>query len=154
MKRILFIILLVLLTGCGFKVVNVSDQNNFSIINLSSEGNKRINYIIKNRIQSGSRKDSANRIVVDLITTKTKNVKEKNIKNEVTKYEILITINVKFSSEDNEKKYEFTKKSKNDYSVSTQFSQTRNNEKKLTELLSEKLAEEILREISKNINDI
>jgi|SaaInlStandDraft_1057018.scaffolds.fasta_scaffold32772_2 outer membrane lipopolysaccharide assembly protein LptE/RlpB len=154
MKRILFIILLVLLTGCGFKVVNVSDQNNFSIINLSSEGNKRINYIIKNRIQSGSRKDSANRIVVDLITTKTKNVKEKNIKNEVTKYEILITINVKFSSEDNEKKYEFTKKSKNDYSVSTQFSQTRNNEKKMTELLSEKLAEEILTEIRKKINDI
>ena len=154
MKRILSIIILIFLTSCGFKVVNVSDQNNFSIINLSSEGNKRINYIIKNRIQSGSRKDSANRIVVDLITTKTKNVKEKNIKNEVTKYEILITINVKFSSEDNEKKYEFTKKSKNDYSVSTQFSQTRNNEKKMTELLSEKLAEEILTEIRKKINDI
>lgn len=154
MKRILSIIILIFLTSCGFKVVNVSDQNNFSIINLSSEGNKRINYIIKNRIQSGSRKDSANRIVVDLITTKTKNVKEKNIKNEVTKYEILITINVKFSSEDNEKKYEFTKKSKNDYSVSTQFSQTRNNEKRMTELLSEKLAEEILTEIRKKINDI
>ena len=154
MKRILSIIILIFLTSCGFKVVNVSDQNNFSIINLSSEGNKRINYIIKNRIQSGSRKDSANRIVVDLITTKTKNVKEKNIKNEVTKYEILITINVKFSSEDNKKKYEFTKKSKNDYSVSTQFSQTRNNEKKMTELLSEKLAEEILTEIRKKINDI
>ena len=154
MKRILSIIILIFLTSCGFKVVNVSDQNNFSIINLSSEGNKRINYIIKNRIQSGSREDSANRIVVDLITTKKKNVKEKNIKNEVTKYEILITINVKFSSEDNEKKYEFTKKSKNDYSVSTQFSQTRNNEKRMTELLSEKLAEEILTEIRKKINDI
>jgi len=154
MKRILSIIILIFLTSCGFKVVNISEQNNFSIINLSSEGDKRINYIIKKRIQSGSRKDSANRIVVDLITTKTKSVKEKNIKNEVIKYEILITTNVKFASEDNIKKYKFTKKSKNDYSVSTQFSQTRNNEKKLTELLSEKLAEEILREISKNINDI
>lgn len=154
MKRILSIIILIFLTSCGFKVVNVSEQNNFTIINLSSEGDKRINYIIKNRIQSGSREDSANRIVVDLITTKKKNVKEKNIKNEVTKYEILITANVKFGSEDNIKKYKFTKKSKNDYSVSTQFSQTRNNEKKMTELLSEKLAEEILREISKKINDI
>ena len=154
MKRILSIIILIFLTSCGFKVVNVSEQNNFTIINLSSEGDKRINYIIKNRIQSGSHKDSANRIVVDLITTKKKNVKEKNIKNEVTKYEILITANVKFGSEDNIKKYKFTKKSKNDYSVSTQFSQTRNNEKKMTELLSEKLAEEILREISKKINDI
>jgi len=154
MKRILSIIILIFLTSCGFKVVNVSEQNNFAIINLSSEGDKRINYIIKNRIQSGSREDSANRIVIDLITTKKKNVKEKNIKNEVTKYEILITANVKFGSEDNIKKYKFTKKSKNDYSVSTQFSQTRNNEKKMTELLSEKLAEEILREISKKINDI
>ena len=154
MKRILSIIILIFLTSCGFKVVNVSEQNNFTIINLSSEGDKRINYIIKNRIQSGSREDSANRIVVDLITTKKKNVKEKNIKNEVTKYEILITANVKFGSEDNIKKYKFTKKNKNDYSVSTQFSQTRNNEKKMTELLSEKLAEEILREISKKINDI
>ena len=88
MKRILSIIILIFLTSCGFKVVNVSEQNNFTIINLSSEGDKRINYIIKNRIQSGSREDSANRIVVDLITTKKKNVKEKNIKNEVTKYEI------------------------------------------------------------------
>jgi len=154
MKRILSIIILIFLTSCGFKVVNVSEQNNFTIINLSSEGDKRINYIIKNRIQSGSREDSANRIVVDLITTKKKNVKEKNIKNEVTKYEILITANVKFGREDNIKKYKFTKKNKNDYSVSTQFSQTRNNEKKMTELLSEKLAEEILREISKKINDI
>ena len=154
MKRILSIIILIFLTSCGFKVVNVSEQNNFTIINLSSEGDKRINYIIKNRIQSGSQKDSANRIVVDLITTKKKNVKEKNIKNEVTKYEILITANVKFGSKDNIKKYKFTKKSKNDYSVSTQFSQTRINEKKMTELLSEKLAEEILREISKKINDI
>lgn len=154
MKRILSIIILIFLTSCGFKVVNVSEQNNFTIINLSSEGDKRINYIIKNRIQSGSRKDSANRIVVDLITTKKKNVKEKNIKNEVTKYEILITANVKFGSEDNIKKYKFTKKSKNDYSVSTQFSQTRNNEKRMTELLSEKLAEEILTEIRKKINDI
>ena len=154
MKRILSIIILIFLTSCGFKVVNVSEQNNFTIINLSSEGDKRINYIIKNRIQSGSREDSANRIVVDLITTKKKNVKEKNIKNEVTKYEILITANVKFGGEDNIKKYKFTKKSKNDYSVSTQFSQTRNNEKKMTELLSENLAKEILREISKKINDI
>ena len=154
MKRILSIIILIFLTSCGFKVVNVSEQNNFTIINLSSEGDKRINYIIKNRIQSGSREDSANRIVVDLITTKKKNVKEKNIKNEVTKYEILITANVKFGGEDNIKKYKFTKKSKNDYSVSTQFSQTRNNEKRMTELLSEKLAEEILTEIRKKINDI
>ena len=154
MKRILSIIILIFLTSCGFKVINVSEQNNFTIINLSSEGDKRINYIIKNRIQSGSREDSANRIVVDLITTKKKNVKEKNIKNEVTKYEILITANVKFGGEDNIKKYKFTKKSKNDYSVSTQFSQTRNNEKKMTELLSENLAKEILREISKKINDI
>ena len=110
MKRILSIIILIFLTSCGFKVVNVSEQNNFAIINLSSEGDKRINYIIKNRIQSGSREDSANRIVINLITTKKKNVKEKNIKNEVTKYEILITANVKFGREDNIKKYKFTKK--------------------------------------------
>ena len=67
---------------------------------------------------------------------------------------LLIIVNIKFGKEGLAKTYNFTKTSKSDYSVSTQYSQTRNNEKKMTELLSEKLAEEILTEIRKKINDI
>jgi len=153
MKNILSIAILVIISSCGFKVVNVSQQNNFSISDFSSDGDKRINYIIRNKMLYNSKEDSANRIFIDLSTTKVKTVKEKNIRNEITKYEILITANLKFRKEDSTKKYNFTKTSKNNYSISTQYSQTRNNEKKLTKLLSEKLADEILEEINRKLND-
>ena len=154
MKSILSIFLLIFISSCGFKIVNISKQNNFSVIDLSSNGDKKVNYIIRNKILDSSKKNSVNRIIIDLNTTKTKTVKEKNIKNEITKYEISITANIKFGKEENIKQFNFIKTNKNDYDVNKQYSQTRNNEKKLTKLLSENLADEILTEISKRMNDI
>lgn len=154
MKSILSIFLLIFISSCGFKIVSVSEQNNFSVIDLSSNGDKRVNYIIRNKILDSSKKNSVNRIIIDLNTNKTKTVKEKNIRNEITKYEISITANIKFGKEENIKQFNFIKTNKNDYDVNKQYSQTRNNEKKLTELLSENLADEIITEISKRMNDI
>jgi len=154
MKSILSIFLLIIISSCGFKIVSVSEQNNFSVIDLSSNGDKRVNYIIRNKILDSSKKNSVNRIIIDLNTNKTKTVKEKNIRNEITKYEISITANIKFGKEENIKQFNFIKTNKNDYDVNKQYSQTRNNEKKLTELLSENLADEIITEISKRMNDI
>ena len=50
-KKISILLTLVLISNCGFKVVNFSEVNNFNISEISSSGNTKINYIIKNKIK-------------------------------------------------------------------------------------------------------
>ena len=50
-------------------------------------------------------------------------------------------------------KYSFTVSSIGDYSVASQNSTTRNNEKRLIKILSNNLSEKIIREINLNLND-
>ena len=42
--KIILISLIILLNGCGFKVLDKSDANNFSIKEIVSSGDKRINF--------------------------------------------------------------------------------------------------------------
>ena len=92
MKTLIAATIFILLSGCGFKVVNLSDIENFNIISVNTEGEKRINYIIKNNLSKASKKNDVNEITINL-KTKTKKLK-KNIKNEITKYEIIIIVDV------------------------------------------------------------
>ena len=50
--------------------------------------------------------------------------------------------------------YEFSKTQSGEFNVTTQHSQTLNNEKKLIELLTESLADDILEELHVKINDL
>ena len=88
--------LIVVITSCGFKIVNF-DQN-FQISEINTSGEKKINYVIKNRLLLGSKEGNENIIKVNILTNKIKNVKEKNINNQITKYEIRITSQIEYSS--------------------------------------------------------
>ena len=154
MKRLISTIIFIIISGCGFKVVNVSELNNFSIVNINSSGDKRINYIIKNNILFGNKKNQANQIIIDLNTKKNKNVKERNIKNEIVKYNITINANVAFKEIIREKDYNFTITKSGSFSTASQISTTRNNEKNLISILAKDLANEILEEIRLKLNDI
>jgi hypothetical protein len=150
MKKHIFIILFLfflLITGCGFKVVDHSKLRNFDIAEVITSGDNRINYKIKNKLIFNSKSNKKNLITVYLDTNKEKSVKEKNIKNEITKYQISIAIKVKYKkiNEDNFSFFEVLKSS--NYSVSKQYSQTLNNEKKLIDLLTNNLANIILEEL-------
>ena len=46
------LIIVFLMTGCGFKVVNQSRLIDFKIENISTSGDNRIGYIIKNKLLS------------------------------------------------------------------------------------------------------
>ena len=154
MKKLISTIIFVILSGCGFKVINISELNNFSIVNINSSGDKRINYIIKNNILFGNKKNQANQIIIDLNTKKNKNVKERNIKNEIVKYNITINANVAFKEIIREKDYNFTITKSGSFSTASQISTTRNNEKNLISILAKDLANEILEEIRLKLNDI
>lgn len=154
MKKLITILLTLVLTGCGFKVVQNSSFNNFSISDINTEGDKRINFSLKNKLSSQSTESENKLIQISLKTNKDKQVKERNIKNEITKYQIKITVNVTCTEISNGTEFEFSKSKKGDYSVSNQYSRTLSNEKKLVELLTDNIADQILNELRTKLNDL
>ena len=155
MKKIItFTIILFLLVGCGYKIVNQSELYKFSVSNINLEGDKKVNYLIKNKILSTDLNNRNNLIELDLRTKKMKNIKEKNIKNEITKYQLIITVNIKLNSNKITNIKEFTLNEIGTYNVENQHTQTLSNEKKLIILLSNNLAEKILEEISLRLIDL
>ena len=95
MKKIINIIVIILLTSCGFKVVKQFGLNEYYIAEINFFGDKKINYLINNNLLNLSKDNQKKPIVLDLTTSKIKTIKEKNIKNEITKYQIKIEANVK-----------------------------------------------------------
>ena len=84
---------------------------------------------------------------------KTKIIKEKNIKNEITKYEINITVKITTYDKRYDIINQFTETSKGSYSISDQHSQTLSNEKKQTKILSKRISERILNKLRDISND-
>ena len=154
-KNIIILILLIILTSaCGFKIDNYSEINNFTIKKIESTGENKINYKLKNKIQAISNYSGEKNIYLKFITKSKKSIKEKNIKNEITKYQLVISTKVKLNlvSLGQVKTYEISQQG--DYSVNKQYSTTLSKEKKLINLLTEKIGDEILEELSKYLNAI
>ena len=84
-------------TSCGYKVLESLDSYNLNIKEIKSSGDKRINFKIKNNLIFRSSQTNEINLIIDLQTTKEKKVKEKNIKNEITKYQISINANIKMT---------------------------------------------------------
>ena len=145
--------LIVLLTNCGFKVVNNNELRNFNIVEIETSGESRVNFSLKNNLKN--KKINNNRkIKLDLETDKIKEIKENNIKNEITKYSITISTKVNFKLIGENKLGEFTVSKKGNYNVQEQYSQTLNNEKKLIDSLTDEIVEEIFNNLAQTVNDL
>mgnify|MGYP006218652011 FL=1 len=154
LKLITIAISLILLTGCGFKIIDKRELLNFNIKEISTNGDRRINFELKNKLSDYNNTDSSKVIKIELDTKKTKSIKEKNISNEITKYQIKVLVNVKLIKTDNTNNLEFTIEREGDYVVADKFSQTLNNEKKLIRNITEKISESIIGEIINKLNAI
>ena len=154
MRYIFFnlIFCLLLVNGCGFKTVDY--QAKYIISEIQTEGNKRINYILKNKLRNNASRVDNNVISIKLNSTKIKNVKEKNIKNEITKYNVSVITNVKYSLNSEEIFKSFSIKEGGDFIVAKNYSQTINNEKKLIELLANSISDQISRNLAILTNDL
>ena len=93
----------------------------------------RSNHKIKNNILISSKEISENQIIISLDTKKNKSIKEKNIKNEITKYQISLVSNVEFFLINGNIKSSFSKTVVGDYIAGINYSTTINNEKKITD---------------------
>ena len=93
-KLINLVFFLLLLTSCGFEVVK--NTYGFNILEINAEGDKKISYALKNRIKINNSDLNKNFIKINIDSKKVKLIKEKNIQNKITKYEIKIVSNVKY----------------------------------------------------------
>ena len=148
------LIFFVFTLSCGFKVVDHSSLNNYEIASISTAGEKRINYRLKRVLLTNSNNSAEKLIDLDLNTEKTKSIKEKNIKNEVTKYQITIKVIISIKEMNSNTNYEIIKTTSGEYNVTDKYSQTLTNEKKLVEILANNLAEEISKSLSAKLNAI
>ena len=97
MKKLSIIVLLLIFfftTNCGFKAIDQFEINNFNIAEIETAGNSIINFKLKNKLQFSSKNSDKELIKILLNTKKSKQVKERNIKNQITKYEINVSVNV------------------------------------------------------------
>ena len=149
-----FFLVLFFTTGCGYKVIDRSKFGNFGIAEMNTSGVTRINYKIKNKLFFNTDKNNNNLIILDLESKKTKKIEEKNDKNEITKYRLFIRVDVSFKKITDTEISSFIVKKTGIYNVGNRYSQTLSNEKKLTEILTNDVVDEIFDELSIKLNDI
>ena len=148
MKKILFIFFtLLFLTNCGFQRISDDRLNNFQVKNFLVSGDTKIANLIKNNLMINIRKESPNLISLSLDVKKTKNISEKNSANQITKYSINLIADVVLIDEINGKIDKVKITEKMNYNVENTYTQSLRNEKQITQDLSGKIAEEILKYI-------
>ena len=147
MKKLLNLFsVLILISGCGFKVLEDSNLENFYIKDIKITGDSRVNFNIKNKLSLKANNKSKNSISLIIITNKEKKIKEKNDKNIITKYLININLQIRVESNNNLIKT-FSLSEQGDFNVNTQYSQTINNEKQAIKNITEVLVDKIIREL-------
>ena len=148
------ILLFFIISNCGYKVLDNLESDNFNIKEIKTSGDKRVNFKIKNSLIINSSKNKTNNLILELYTQKKKEIKEKNIKNEITKYQISLSSTVKLDFLENNKKQAFNIISTGDYSVGEKYSTTLKNEKRLIEDLANDLSNKIKNKINLVLNDL
>lgn len=153
-KTYFLIFIYIFCSSCGYKIVNQETIRNFNITEIASTGDKRVNFLIKNKLTTKINENKDKSIKIDLETKKIKSIKEKNIKNEITKYEIKIISNVKYSVAGVDGLNSFTIAKSGNYDVSKTHSETLNSEKKITQQIALEISNEINDNLIINLNEL
>lgn len=146
-NKIIIVSFFIILASCGFKVVNKNELINFYISEIKTSGDKRISYKIKNKLSYFDDKKKVKNIRLELKTKKIKSVKEKNIKNEITKYNLQILTEVNVIDDTGKVSNTFSISKNGNINVENQHSKTLDNERKLIEDLSDQLSKSIINEL-------
>ena len=143
-----------MISNCGYQVVDKKKLQTFNILEINTKGEKRINFKLKNKLLYFKKENGKELIILDINSKKTKSIKDKNIKNQITKYQIDLDVEVSYRKVNDGKENRFNVKQNGTYDVSSQHSQTLNNEKKLVDLLTNDIGEKIIDQLVDNFNDL
>lgn len=155
MKNFILLVIFTLVIGCGFKVVNKSQSINFNLKEINTSGENRINYKLKNKLLIFNQNENNNKSYnINLKTDKIKKIKEKNINNVITKYEIKVSTQVIVSTLQEKEVVRFTTSESGNFETGERHSQTISNEKKLISLITSDLADQIIDQLFTKLNDL
>ena len=142
---------LIFLFSCGYKIVD--NKINFKINEIVATGDKKISYNLKNKLSLISSQEQDKLVKINIITNKTKSIKERNVKNQITKHNVQIISKVELINLSNMKSEKFTFTKDGDFNVGSRHSDTLNNEKKLIDLLTIDISEQIIEALANYSND-
>ena len=93
-KLINILILLFLLSGCGYSPIFSNKNSNFSIYELSASGNNKLNKIISSRLNNFKGSDSDKKYSIKIETTLNKEISSKDSKGNPKSYRISLISNI------------------------------------------------------------
>jgi len=145
-KNILFTLMFLLLFQCGFKIVDKGIKG-VEIESISTEGYKKINFLIKNKLLNEKKDAESNfKARLDIKTNLKKDIFEKNIKNEITKYKLTVTSDISLIV-DGEIKKSFKIIKSGDYRIGATSRDTGQNRINLEKNLSSEIVKELKRRL-------
>lgn len=154
-KIFTYLLIFLFFTNCGFKVLDNSRFAEFTIKNVELTGNNKINFYIKSKLKNNfSSSSSQKEIYLRINSKKTKTIKEKNIKNEITKYRIQVIVDVEVNVDDFNITKRFNLSRNGDYNVANEQSRTISNQNNLEKYLANSIAEDVSDKIIFILNDI
>ena len=141
-------------TQCGFKPLD-SSLSSMNIKKVEIEGYNKVNFFIKNELLNKIR-DSNQSIPVNIkITTdRKKKISEKNIRNEITKYRIILDTKIEINKINREQLFEFDISTLGDYRVETSSIETSKNLNNLERKLSNEISNKIKQKLFFLSNDL
>ena len=139
-----FLLVSFFVTACTYQKMNSIDQKKFFIQEFEINGDTRETFVIQKKIKRFSNKDSANKVKIYINLTKGKTIKEKNIQNKVTKYNLSLSADVKIVELNTSREIKRTFVANQTYDVDDNYSNTVNNLKAASNTLIDRIIDEIL----------
>ena len=98
LKIYLILLLVILITGCSYKPILSKQSYDFSIEKVELNGNKEVNYIIKEHLINLKNQNNKNKYYVQIETSKIKNIISNDSKGDPSKLEIIISSTFQISN--------------------------------------------------------
>tara|TARA_B100001540_G_scaffold151992_1_gene134625 strand:- start:2314 stop:2772 length:459 start_codon:yes stop_codon:yes gene_type:complete len=138
-----FIMLLLFVSSCGYNPIFSNKNSNFSIYELSSSGNSKLNKIINSRLKVYKDSNSLKKFSIGLETSLNKKIASKDSKGNPKTFRLSIESKVSIKDNDgNIRKKSFSKTI--DYNNKSNKSQLKKYENETSRNLAEKVSEEII----------
>ena len=149
---LLMIPFIFLMMSCGFKVLDKSSFFNLKINEIQTQGDTKASFLIKNNLQKILNINNEGDHYIVLSTNKKKEIKEKNSKNQITKYRITISSTLSLNSLKTNEKNSFSTEISGSYDVSNNYSTTISNQNNLEKNLAKKTSDLLTKELIFIIN--
>ena len=149
-QSIIFLMIIISLSSCSYEKMNSANQKRFHIQEFKINGDTRESFLIKKKIQRFSNEESPNKIKIFIDLKKEKSIKEKNVQNKVTKYNLSLSADVKIVELNTTKEIKRFFSVNQIYNVEDSYSNTVYNSKEANISLIDKIVDEILDQLKIN----